>query len=115
MPVVEQFVTALTIAEIERGVVQKERSDRRQGQLLRACCRSTWRQRGHWLGFECPSMAPLDDALIGAIAKARGMTVVTRKGSGDEQIPRHLDVQAPTAGPAKSIVAQRFRPLASRP
>lgn len=35
IPVADQFVTAMTIAEIERGVVAKERSDRVQGGVLR--------------------------------------------------------------------------------
>jgi hypothetical protein len=33
--VADQFVTALTIAEIERGVVAKERTDPAQGAVLR--------------------------------------------------------------------------------
>jgi predicted nucleic acid-binding protein len=89
--VADQFVTAMTIAEIERGVVVKERADPHQGQVLR-----------RWLedavlpafadrvlpfdlaaarilaGYRVPEHAPLDDALIAATAQAAGMTVVTR-------------------------------------
>lgn len=91
VPVADQFVTATTIAEIERGVVAKERSDPAQGEILR-----------RWLedrvltafadrvlpfdlpaarvlaGYRVPEHAPLDDALIAAIAQAREMTVATR-------------------------------------
>ncbi|HET7328350.1 MAG TPA: hypothetical protein VFJ14_13810 [Nocardioidaceae bacterium] len=35
IPVADQFVTATTVAEIERGVVAKERSDPAQGDILR--------------------------------------------------------------------------------
>lgn len=35
VPVADQFVTALTISELERGVIAKERSDPDQGTILR--------------------------------------------------------------------------------
>ena len=35
-PVADQFVTATTIAEIDRGVVAKERADAAQGEVLRS-------------------------------------------------------------------------------
>ena len=87
----DQFVTALTIAEIERGVVAKERSDAAQGEVLRR-----WFEdhvlpafAGRVLPFDVsaerilaqyrgPEHAPFDDALIAAIAQANDMTVVTR-------------------------------------
>ena len=87
----DQFVTALTIAEIERGVVAKERSDAAQGEVLRR-----WFEdhvlpafAGRVLPFDLasarilatyrvPEHAPLNDALIAAIAEANDMTVVTR-------------------------------------
>lgn len=91
VPVADQFVTATTIAEIERGVVAKERSDPPQGEVLR------WWFEGHVLPafadrvlpfdlpaarilatYRVPEHAPLDDALISAIAQASEMTVVTR-------------------------------------
>ena len=91
MPVSDQFVTATTIAEIERGVVAKERSDPSQGEVLRR-----WLEErvlpafvDRVLPFDLPAArilanyrvpehAPLDDALIAAIAQAAGMIVVTR-------------------------------------
>jgi predicted nucleic acid-binding protein len=91
VPVADQFVTALTISELERGVIAKERSDPDQGTILR-----------RWLeervlpafadrvlpfdlaaarilaAYRVPEHAPLDDALIAAIAQAADMSVVTR-------------------------------------
>lgn len=91
IPVSDQFVTATTVAEIERGVVAKERTDPSQGAVLRR-----WFEE-HVLvaftdrvlpfdlaaarvlaGFRVPEHAPLDDALIAAVAGAAQMTVVTR-------------------------------------
>ncbi|WP_432543581.1 type II toxin-antitoxin system VapC family toxin [Kineococcus sp. SYSU DK002] len=87
----DQYVAATTVAEIERGVVAKERSDAAQGEVLRR-----WFEQ-HVLpafddrvlpfdlaaarllaGYRVPEHAPFDDALIAAVAQARGMTVVTR-------------------------------------
>lgn len=97
IPVVDQFVTALTIAEIERGVVAKERTDPAQGAILRQ-----WLEEhvlpafaGRVLPFDLPAarilatypipdQAPLDDALIAAIAQSTGMTIATR-------ITRHFE------------------------
>lgn len=91
VPITDQFVTATTMAEIERGVVAKERSDPPQGEILRR-----WFEdrvlpafAGRVLPFDLPAArilatyrvpehAPLDDALIAAIAQAAGMTVATR-------------------------------------
>ncbi len=85
------FVTAMTIAEIERGVVAKERSDVQQGATLRR-----WFDEnvlpsfdGRVLPFDLaaarvlaayrvPEHAPFDDALIAAVAQSSGMTVATR-------------------------------------
>ena len=91
VPVADQFVTALTIAEIERGVVAKERSDAPQGTVLRRW----FEQRvlpafaDRVLAFDLPAarilatypvpeQALLDDALIAAVAEAAKMAVVTR-------------------------------------
>ncbi len=91
VPLADLFVTAMTMAEIERGVVAKERSDPPQGVVLRrwfdervipafaervlpfdlAAARVL-------AGYRVPEHAPYDDALIAAIAEARKMTVVTR-------------------------------------
>ena len=91
VPVVDQFVTAMTIAEIERGVVAKERSDPEQGGVLRR-----WFEErvlpafaDRVLPFDLPAArvlatyrvpehAPFDDALIAAVAQAAEMTLVTR-------------------------------------
>ena len=90
-PVSAQFVSATTIAEIERGVIAKERGDSAQGIVLRR-----WFEErvlpafaGRVIPFDLPAAralaeyrvpehAPLDDALIAAIADARQLTVVTR-------------------------------------
>ena len=92
IPVADQHVSALTIAEIERGVVAKERTDPAQGAVLRR-----WFQghvlpafAGRVLPFDLPAarilatypvpdQASLDDALIAAIAQSTGMTIATRK------------------------------------
>lgn len=91
VPLTDQFVTATTIAEIERGVIAKERSDPAQGMILRR-----WLDE-HVLpafasrvlpfdlaaarvlaAYRVPEHAPFDDALIAAIAQSAGMTVVTQ-------------------------------------
>lgn len=91
IPVADQFVTAMTIAEIERGVASRERSDPRQGEVLRR-----WFEdrvlpafSGRVLGFDLaaarvlatyrvPAHAPYDDELIAAVAQSAGMRVTTR-------------------------------------
>lgn len=91
IPLADQFVTATTVAEIERGVVAKGRSDARQGAILRR-----WFDE-HVLPafadrvlpfdlaaarilptYRVPEHAPLDDALVAAVAQSAGMTVATR-------------------------------------
>ncbi|MBE7188116.1 type II toxin-antitoxin system VapC family toxin [Jatrophihabitans endophyticus] len=85
------FITATTVAEIERGVNAKERSDADQGSVLRR-----WFDEnvlptfeGRVLPFDLaaarvlanfrvPEHAPFDDALIAAVAQSAGMTVATR-------------------------------------
>lgn len=91
VPVSDLFVAAPTVAEIERGVVARERSDPLQGEVLRR-----WFEdhvlpafADRVLAFDLPAArvlatyrvpehAPFDDALIAAIAQASEMTVVTR-------------------------------------
>lgn len=91
IPVADQFVTATTVAEIERGVVARERSDPAQGEILRR-----WFDEhvlpafaNRVLAFDLaaarilatyrvPEHAPFDDALIAAIAQTSDMTVATR-------------------------------------
>ncbi len=91
VPVGDQFVSAFTIAEIERGVIAKERSDAQQGAVLRRWFDEnvlpTFADRV--LSFDLPAArilanyrvpehAPLDDALVAAVAESAEMTVVTR-------------------------------------
>ncbi|MEZ5124478.1 MAG: type II toxin-antitoxin system VapC family toxin [Solirubrobacterales bacterium] len=91
VPVTDQFVTATTMAEIERGVVVRERSDPSQGEILRRWFEDLVLPAfdGRVLPFDLPAArvlatyrvpehAPLDDALIAAIAQAADMTVATR-------------------------------------
>ena len=91
IPIRDQLVTAMTVAEIERGVIAKERSDARQGAILRRWFEEhvlpTFADRV--LAFDLPAArilatyrvpehAPLDDAIIAAIAQAADMTIATR-------------------------------------
>ncbi len=91
VPVADQFVTAMTVAEIERGVVARERSDPAQGEVLRRWFteRVLPAFADRVLPFDMPAArilatyrvpehAPLDDALIAAIAQAADMTIATR-------------------------------------
>ena len=91
VPVGGLFVSAFTIAEIERGVIAKERADANQGAILRR-----WFEENVMPAFadrvlpfdvsaarilapyRVPEHAPFDDALIAAVAESAGMTVVTR-------------------------------------
>lgn len=91
IPLADQFVTATTIAEIERGVIVKERSDSRQGMILRrwfdAHVLPTFTDRvlpfdlpaaRVLAAYRIPEHATLDDAFIAAIAQSAKMTVATR-------------------------------------
>lgn len=91
VPLADQFVAATTIAEIERGVIAKERSDAGQGTILRR-----WfdqhvlptfadrvvpfdlRAARILAAYRVPDHAPLDDALIAAVAQSGDMAVATR-------------------------------------
>ena len=87
----EQFVSVVTLGELERGVLLKERRDPRQGAVLRK-----WLDADILPGFEGRTL-PIDravavraaalhvpdprgayDALIAATALVHGLTVVTR-------------------------------------
>ena len=88
IPVADQYVTALTIAEIERGIVAKERTDPAQRAVLRR-----WLEErvlpafaGRVLPFDVRAarilatypvadQVPLDAALTAAIAQSTGMTI----------------------------------------
>lgn len=91
IPLADQFVSATTVAEIERGVIFKERSDAGQGMILRRWFDEhvlpTFADR--ILPFDLsaarvlaasrvPEHAPFDDALIAAVAQSAQMTVATR-------------------------------------
>lgn len=91
VPLHEQHICALTVAEIERGVVARERNDSSQGLILRRWFEEkvlpafTGRVLPFDLdaarklaGYRVPEHAPYDDALIAAVADARDLTVVTR-------------------------------------
>lgn len=85
------YVSAISVMELEIGVRQKERSDPRQGQMLR-----DWLENKVLPAFQgrvvpvdikiarrcaalhVPDPRPLGDALIAATALVYGMTVVTR-------------------------------------
>ena len=91
IPSAELFVSAITIHELEHGVLLMERSDPDQGAVLRA-----WLDQSVAAAFaervlpvdervarraaalHVPDPAPFRDALIGATALTHGMTVVTR-------------------------------------
>ena len=87
----ELFISAITIHELEHGVLLMERSDPKQGAMLRA-----WLDQSVTAAFKnrvievdervarraaalhVPDPAPFRDALIGATALVHEMTVVTR-------------------------------------
>lgn len=91
VPASDLYVTAFTVAEIERGVRRKESSDLAQGTMLRR-----WFVESVLPAFDrrvlafdlqaarilarypVPESAPADDAQIAAVAEANGMVVVTR-------------------------------------
>ena len=87
----DQFVAATTVAEIERGVAALERSDAQQGAVLRRWFseRVLPAFADRVLPFDLPAArvlatyrvpehAPLDDALIAAVAEANELVVATR-------------------------------------
>lgn len=96
-PSAEMFVSAITIHELEHGVLLMERSDPAQGAVLRS-----WLDDSVAVAFEervlavdedvarraatlhVPDPAPFRDALIGATALVHHMTVVTRNVSDFE-------------------------------
>ena len=87
----ELFISAITIHELEHGVLLIERSDPVQGAVLRAwldkSVTATFKSRVLPVdeavarcaaALHVPDPAPLRDALTGATALIHGMTVVTR-------------------------------------
>lgn len=91
VPSAELFISAITIHELEHGVVLMERSDPAQGAVLRAWLDQSVaaafqsrvlavdeRVARRAAGLHVPNPAPFRDALIGATALVHDMTVVTR-------------------------------------
>jgi len=90
-PVAAQFVSAITILELELGVLQKERKDSAQGVILRSWleARVLPQFAGRVLPLDqtvtlccaqlhVPDRCAERDAIIAATALVHGMTVVTR-------------------------------------
>jgi predicted nucleic acid-binding protein len=91
VPSAELFISAITIHELEHGVLLMERSDPAQGAVLRAwldqSVTAAFKSRvlpvdervaRRAAGLHVPDPAPFRDALIGATALVHDMTVVTR-------------------------------------
>lgn len=84
------YLSAITVLELEMGVLQLERKDPRQGQLLRPWCDAVRAAfHGRILPFteeaamlcarmHVPNPKADRDAMIAAIARVHGFTVVTR-------------------------------------
>lgn len=94
-PLSAQFLSSITVLELELGVLQKERKDAAQGAVLRAWLDGQVLPQfaGRVLAFDqavalrCAKLHVPDpraerDAVIAATALAHGMTVVTRN-TGD--------------------------------
>ena len=90
-PVTPHFISAITILELERGILSMERKDAAQGAILRAWMEGQILVRfsGRILPVDIavaqrcaklhvPDPKPERDALIAATALVHGMTVVTR-------------------------------------
>jgi toxin FitB len=91
VPSAALFISAVTIHELEHGVLLRQRSDPAQGALLRAwldqSVAAAFRSRvlpvdervaRRAAALHVPDPAPFRDALIGATAMVHDMTVVTR-------------------------------------
>lgn len=87
----EQFIAAMTLAEIERGVISKERTDPTQGEHLRrwfdtkvlpVFARRTLpfdlAAARILATYRVPEHSPYDDALIAAVAQSADKIIVTR-------------------------------------
>jgi len=90
-PIAAQFVSAITILELELGVLQKERKDATQGAILRKWLDGYVLPQfsgrilpvDHVVALRCARLHVPDpraerDAIIAATALVHGMTVVTR-------------------------------------
>ena len=101
------FISAVTIHELEHGVLLMERADPNQGALLRAwldlSVTAAFKSRvlvvdervaRRAAALHVPDPAPFRDALIGATALVHDMTVVTRNVKDFERF-EGLDVLNP--------------------
>lgn len=91
IPANQMYISAITLLELEKGIMRIERKDEQQGAILR-----DWLERqvkpafkGRILPFDektaticatmhIPDPKPITDSLIAATAKQHGLTVVTR-------------------------------------
>ena len=90
-PANQMYISAITLLELEKGIMRIERQDEQQGTILRAWLDQQVKPafRGRILPFDeytapicatmhTPNPQPITDSLIAAIAKQHGLTVVTR-------------------------------------
>jgi predicted nucleic acid-binding protein len=91
VPSAALFISAITIHELEHGVLLMERSDAKQGAVLRAWLDQSFtaafadrvlavdeRVARRAASLHVPNPVPFRDALIGGTALAHGMAIVTR-------------------------------------
>ncbi len=91
VPAAALYISAITIHELEHGVLLAERSDPAKGRMLRAWLDhsvvTAFRDRvlpvdeavaRRAAGLHVPDPAPFRDALIGAAALVHAMTLITR-------------------------------------
>jgi len=109
VPIGRQFISAVTLAELETGILRLEYQSPPQGQALRRWYGgivTLFRERTlvidsavahHYARLQALGPRPVNDTWIAAIALAHGMTVVTRntKDFGHEGV-RTLDPWAST-------------------
>lgn len=94
------FLSAISVYELELGVLMAERSDSTKGRVLRSWLADTVLPafEGRVLpvdhavavkaaSFHVPNPAPYRDAFIGATALLHGMTVVTRNATDFDRFP----------------------------
>lgn len=90
VPIGRQFISAVTLAELETGILRLEHQSPPQGQALRRWYEgivTLFRERTlvidsvvahHYARLQAQGPRPVNDTWIAAIALAHGMTVVTR-------------------------------------
>ncbi len=99
-PLGQSFLSAISLHELEMGVLRKERSDPHLGARLRRWLDESVRTvfEGRILSvdepvallaatFHVPDPAPFRDALIGATAITHGLVMVTRNVSDFQRFP----------------------------